>query len=461
MGDGGGTGTDRAAGAARRARDGIRRLVAATRRAVRAGGAGESGLASLIELHGVQAAADALVTVSLAGSLFFSVPVGEARGRVGLYLLTTMAPFALLAPVVGPVLDRFRHGRRYAMATTLAGRGVLAWVLASALDHGDALRLYPAAFGILVLSRAYGITRSAAVPRLLPQGTGLVKANARVSLAALVGAALAAPLGGLVVLVTSASWSLRLATVVCAVAAVLALRLPKTVDSNEGEERLQLTKPLGAARETPWWVETEPAPPPDQPAVKRRVPRDVMLALRQEASLRAWTGFLTLFLAFLLRSHPFGGLPATAEVGLVAGAAAAGGAGGTALGARLRSQPAPRILTTALIAVTSTALLGAIAPALLTVMLVGATAGAAAAMGKLALDATIQQTVRDEVRTSVFGRSETVLQLAWVIGGGLGTLLPLRAGAGLGLGAAGVAAALISTHLVSRRAPKVTTRPAG
>lgn len=435
--------------------DAVKRLVVRTRRAVRSGGAGESGLASLIELHAVQAAADTLVAISLAGSLFFSVPVGEARGRVGLYLLTTMAPFALLAPVVGPVLDHFRHGRRYAMAATLGLRGVLAWVLASALDHGDALRLYPAAFGILVLSRAYGISRAAAVPRLLPHGTGLVKANARISLAGLIAGLLAAPIGGLVLWIGGPGWSLRLATVVCVVAAVLAFRLPTVVDSAEGEEPLPpRAHPVDHEGRPPtaWWAE------PDYPTlalpqvvpIKRTVGPRVAHALRQTATLRCWTGFLTLFLAFLLRSHPFGGLPATVQVGLVAGAAALGGAAGTALGSRLRALPPERILRLALVTVTSTATLGAIAPAVLTLMVVGLAAGAAAAMGKLALDATIQNDVPDQVRTSAFGRSETVLQLAWVLGGGVGTVLPLRAGAGLGLGAAGLAAALIVTTLPGR-----------
>jgi hypothetical protein len=435
----------------------LRRTVVRTRRAVRAGGAGESGLAELIELHGVQAAADALVAVSLAGSLFFSVPVGEARGRVGLYLLTTMAPFALLAPVVGPVLDRFRHGRRYAIATILAARGVLAWVLASALAHGDALRLYPAAFGILVLSRAYGIARSAAVPRLLPQGVGLVKANARINLASLVAAALAAPLGGAIVVVSSPSWALRLATVVSLLAAVLALRLPTVVDSAAGERALPLLHGIDRAVDAEgrppaaWWTRESATDAAPAQSPTRSIGPKVSRALRQVSVLRVWTGFLTLFLAFLLRSHPFSGLPATVEVGLVAGAAALGNATGTALGARLRSQPADRILGIALLAVTSTATLGALLPSLITLMLLGLTAGASAAMGKLALDATIQHQVPDEVRTSVFGRSETVLQLAWVIGGGVGTALPLRAGAGLGLGAAGLAAALVLTRIRRRR----------
>ena len=47
-------------------------------------------------------AADALVAVSLAGSLFFSLSPEASRQQVLLYLVINMAPFALLAPLVGP-----------------------------------------------------------------------------------------------------------------------------------------------------------------------------------------------------------------------------------------------------------------------------------------------------------------------------------------------------------------------
>jgi MFS family permease len=133
------------------------------------GGAGNVGMMRLLDLHAVSCAGDTLVTIGLAGTIFFSVPAGEARGRVALYLLVTMVPFALLAPVVGPLLDRFRHGRRYALAATMLGRAFLAWVIA---DNLLGFGLYPAAFGVLALSRAYGVARSAAVPRLLPRGGG-------------------------------------------------------------------------------------------------------------------------------------------------------------------------------------------------------------------------------------------------------------------------------------------------
>ncbi|NEE59582.1 MFS transporter, partial [Streptomyces sp. SID8455] len=86
------------------------------RKATHAHGAGESGLGKLIELHAVNGAGDVMITVALASTVFFSVPTDEARGRVALYLAITMAPFTLLAPVIGPLLDRLPHGRRAAMA---------------------------------------------------------------------------------------------------------------------------------------------------------------------------------------------------------------------------------------------------------------------------------------------------------------------------------------------------------
>src|SRR6185369_8347920 len=91
---------------------GVGRIRATTRR----DGADRSGLAALLDLSVINAAGDALVTVALAGSLFFSVPTGQARSKVALYLLITMVPFVLLAPVIGPLLDKVAHGRRTALA---------------------------------------------------------------------------------------------------------------------------------------------------------------------------------------------------------------------------------------------------------------------------------------------------------------------------------------------------------
>ncbi len=172
-----------------------RYAVGQARRAAGAQGADESGLNRLIYLHAANAAGDAAVAISLATTVFFAGATSEARGQVALFLALTMVPFAIVAPLIGPFLDRFSHGRRWAIGATFAIRGFLCWVLAGAVAADSAL-LYPAALGVLVSSKAYGVTRAAAIPRLLPAGVTLVKANGRVSLAGLVGAGLSAPLAG-------------------------------------------------------------------------------------------------------------------------------------------------------------------------------------------------------------------------------------------------------------------------
>src|SRR5260370_40094112 len=120
-----------------------------------ASGAGRTGLAHLIELSAAGSIGDGFVAVALAGTLFFSASVTQARGHVALALIITMAPFALLAPFIGPLLDRVRHGRRYILIGTMLARGLLCWGMAGAVEHNDTLALLPAAFGLLALHRAY------------------------------------------------------------------------------------------------------------------------------------------------------------------------------------------------------------------------------------------------------------------------------------------------------------------
>jgi MFS family permease len=129
-------------------------------------GAGESGLSHLIWNQVLSYGADAMVTVALAGTVFFGASPHAQRGNVLLYLLVTMAPFALIAPVIGPALDRFQHGRRWAMGASAIGRGVLALIMAG--HPTNLLVLYPCALGSLVLSKAYSVVRAAAAPRLVP-----------------------------------------------------------------------------------------------------------------------------------------------------------------------------------------------------------------------------------------------------------------------------------------------------
>ncbi|WP_405728049.1 MFS transporter [Streptomyces sp. NBC_01537] len=431
----------------------VHRSGSATRRRVRrhthAGGAGESGLAKLIELHAVNSAGDMLITIALASTIFFSVPTGEARGRVALYLLVTMAPFALLAPVIGPLLDRIPHGRRAAMAMSMLTRAILAWTMADLVSTAG-LELYPAALGVLVASKAYGVVRSAVVPRLLPARTTLVKANSRVTLAGLLATAVAAPIGGLLHLISPGA-PLYGAFVVFVGGTVLSFSLPHKVDSAKGEARAQLTS--GEHHLPGHHPSMEKEEPAARPGL-RTVGPAVLNALGANAALRFLSGFLTLFLAFLLREQPLGGLSAAFSLGVVAVAAGAGNAFGTALGSWLRARPPEKIiataLTCALVAVTSAA--AWYGP--LTIALVAAVAGISQALSKLSLDATIQRDVPEQFRTSAFARSETALQMAWVIGGALGIVLPLNGTLGMSVAAAVVASGFLVALRGLRAAPR-------
>ena len=163
-------------------------------RAPAAEGAGDSGLSRLIELHAFNAAGDAAVAISLAGTLFFQVPTGEARGQVALFLGLTMLPFAIVAPLIGPFLDRFSHGRRWAIGGDDGHPRVPLLGARRARSSPTRRGCSRPRSACLVASKAYGVTRAAAVPRLLPDGLTLVKANARISLAGMVGAAVSAPI---------------------------------------------------------------------------------------------------------------------------------------------------------------------------------------------------------------------------------------------------------------------------
>jgi MFS family permease len=410
------------------------------RRAAHAEGAGDSGLSRLIEMHAFNTAGDAAVAVSLAGTLFFQVPTGEARGQVALFLGLTMLPFAIVAPLIGPFLDRFSHGRRWAIGGTLALRGFLAWSLAgSVAAHSN--WMFPAALGTLVASKAYTVTRAAAVPRLLPESLTLVKANGRVLLAGVIGAAISAPLAALASLV-GPEWSLRYAFLLFVVATVLAILLPARVDSSAGEGTMTLTGSPDAG-------------PTRSGRMRIRIPASVAFALRANLGPRFLSGFLTMFMAFLLREVPIGDWKPEYLLGLVIGAAGLGNALGIAL-ASLLKQVNPRV--TVILALLAGAVMSALAAAfygVITAALLGLTAGLAQSLAKLSLDTLIQRDVPERVRTSAFARSDTTLQLAWVIGGFVGIGMPLVPQLGLG-----VAAAALTAWLVFVLATRPGRRPA-
>ncbi|MGW4795948.1 MFS transporter [Nonomuraea sp. NPDC004297] len=402
---------------------GARKVGQATRRLTYAGGAGRTGLGRLIELSAGNSACDALVTVALASTVFFGVPVGEARGSVALYLVITMLPFALLAPFVGPILDRFRSGRRYVMAGTLFGRGLLCFAMAAAVGPGDLPTLFIGALGVLVLSKSYNVSRAAIMPSVLPADITLVSANARVALFTLVSAGVVVPLGAGLTAWLGSAVVLRVAMVGFLLLGVAAVRLPRHVDSPDMEEE-------GAA---PRW------------RTLLKVGPTVAEAVWANVAVRVFSGFLLFFLLFLVQDEavpwlasaepwardPFFDIPKT--IALLAGAAGLGGLAGAVVANWTRNH-APQLIVLATLALTvTTAIVTAIFFEVWTALAISLVAAFSQELGKLALDAIVQREIGEEVRSSTFGVVEAVLQLAWVFGGLVGLVLSLTGSSLAGL----------------------------
>lgn len=374
------------------------------RRAAGAQGADRSGLNRLIELHACNAAGDAAVAIALAGTIFFAGATSEARGQVALFLGLTMLPFAIVAPLIGPFLDRFSHGRRWAIGTTFAIRGFLCWVLAGAVAD-ESVWLYPAALGVLVSSKAYGVTRAAAVPRLVPPEITLVKANGRVSLAGVVGASVSAPLAGAAAYFGS-EWALRYAFLVFVLGTVVAILLPAKVDSTEGEQTVDEV-PTNGRRTT-------------------GLPPKVAFALRVNCGPRWLSGFLTMYIVFLLRAEPIDGWEdrTTLLIGLVIGGAGLGNTLGIVLASLAKKINPAFTVVAALLADIVIVALAAAFYSVIALVALGLTAGLTQYLAKVSLDSTIQTGVPARAHSSAFARGDTTLQLAWVIGGFVGISMP-------------------------------------
>lgn len=404
-------------------------------------GAGEIGMMRLLDLHAASCAGDTLVTMGLATTVFFHAPVGEARTRVALYLLITMLPFAILAPIVGPVLDRFRHGRRYALAVTMLGRAFLAWAISDYLHN---FGLFPAAFGVLALSRAYGVARSAAVPRLLPEGLGLSEAGARASVFGTLAGALIAPIG-IIAIKIGPQWPLRLAAVIFIAGAVVALRLPPRADSDPPEVPPRMFQ----------W--------PGRRTIRLLSGPLIRGVLSSAVVLRAAYGFLVLFLAFSIRSHDltrslFGQtLPDTWALAIAIGALGAGSFAATAVGSRLRIRRPLLMQAVGFIVVAATGVLACIWYSLGTVIIASLAIAIVGGLAKLAVDASIQERVAEDVRASAFAHSETLLMLAFVVGGAIG-LIPFNGRLGIIVCTAGMVIAAIYAWLraISLRGERLT-----
>ncbi len=457
--------TGRALGSGARAgRRGSRRTAAFLHRITGAQGAGRTGLGTLIEMTSVSGAADAFVTVALAGTIFFSTSVDQARGRVVLFLIITMAPFAVLTPFIGPALDRIQQGRKYVLAGTMLIRALLCYAMSA--NVRNSVTLLPAAFGILVLQKAGGVVKASVTPRLLPAQITLVTANARSGLISVAASTAAAGIAAGVQFAAGATWTLLAGMLVYLAAMMLALRLPRQVDLPlAGLEPTARRAPAGPHGTLPLETAAPPAANGAANGARRHwrtltnVGPVVAEAMAVNAVLRAFSGYILFLLAFLLRSLTFGTPQHPVSHNFALGALAAGLSLGSLasllLGSFFRSR-APHLIMFSVLAV---APLVAAACAwtfgLWAAVAVEFTAIFCASLAKLGQDSIVQREIGDEIRSSTFSVSEALNQLANVAGGLIGVLVSMldNGQAGLGIAAGALTVALVL--LVLRRRQRV------
>lgn len=371
--------------------------------------------------HMVAGVADAFVTVSLAGSLFFNVSTDASRNQVLLYLVVTMAPFAVLAPLVGPVVDRLRGTRRLLVVGCYLLRGICATSLAFALYD---VSFYVLALAMLITSKASGVVRQALVPRLVDDPDLLVSANASIARLGTIAAGVAGGLGALILANLSARWLLAFAAMIFGLAAIIGMGVRTTAREHEvtGEvEYTQLHLPA------------------------------IVYASGGLLALRGAVGYFVFMLAFSLRR--------SSEPPVVYGAAVFLYGLGTFLGnviaPRLRRRfPEERLLAGSLLApaiATSIGLLGVSRPLIMTIALV---VGVSATLARVGFDSLLQRSAPEAMTGRAFARYEWRFQLAWVFGAAVASAITLPVEAAMGL----LAVVLAPSAVLYIRAARIALR---
>lgn len=428
--------------AAQRSREMGSKMYGLVHRAATADGADKSGLTALTWPVVANFAVDAAMAVALADTLFFAAASGESKGKVALYLLITIAPFAVIAPLIGPALDRLQHGRRLALATSFILRTALVVVLIANFDGATGSFppwvLYPCALGMMVLSKSFSVLRSAVTPRVLPPSIDLVRVNSRLTMFGLLGGTM---VGGAVAAaaqylfrVLQLPGALYVVVAVSVVGAALSMRIPKWVEVTAGEVPATLSY-HGRTDE----LRRHPDPHRTPSTARQPLGRNTITALWGNCTIKVMVGFLFLYPAFYAKSHDASGWEQLRILGLIGAAAAIGNFVGNLASARMKLGHPAQMVVRCTIAVTASALATAVVGNLLVAAIGTLITSGASAIAKASLDASLQDDLPERSRASAFGRSESLLQLAWVAGGAIGVLIYTQ----LWVGFTGVSAVLI------------------
>jgi len=356
---------------------------------------------------------DAAMVVALADSLFFDIDLDAARSRVLLFLAIGFAPFLVVAPLIGPMIDRVAGGRRLVIQLVAVARVVLMVLMARYLD---ALALFPLVFASLVLQKTYVVSKSAIVPSTVRSERELVEANSKLGLiSGLTGAAAVVP-AGILLQLAGASATLVYGALIFGAAFVAATRLPPEVVATEA---------AGAAE------------------VGHLRSDNIALGAIAMTVLRASVGFTFFHLAFWLREQDQGTIWFAAVVGVSALAAMFGNAIAPKIRDRVREET---MLSVALIVCSASGVMVALLGGPVGAVILAAVLNLMAALGRLSFESIVQRDAPDANQGRAFAVFETRFQLAWAVGAFIAVALQLPGIAGFVVVA--VATALASVRVV-------------
>jgi hypothetical protein len=335
--------------------------------------------------HAAMMGGDAAMLVALADSLFLSISPSAARGRVLLFLVVSFAPFLLIAPLIGPVIDRAAGGRRTVIQLVAAARVVLAVMIAASIHS---LTLFPLVFIALVLQKTYLVSKQALVPSVVRSEADLVEANSKLGvIAGVTGFAAVIP-AAIIQLTPARGWgTLLYSGALFAFAFANATRLPADVVAAN----------------------------PEQPAERVQLQSTALqLAAFAMLVLRASVGFVFFLLAFWLRTQTAG----TAWFGVAVALSAAATIVGNAIAPRLRQWVREELMLVGALALSAVAGIGAaLTGGVMAGVMLAVAVNFAAAVGRLAFESIVQRDAPQANRGRAFARFETRFQLAWAIAG--------------------------------------------
>lgn len=334
-------------------------------------------------VHSLMVAGEAAMTIALADSLFLSVSPDAARGKVILFLAVSMAPFVVVAPFVGPMIDRIRGGQRMVVIAV----GVLrALVLVGMTQSLDSFTLFPLAFSALILAKTYAISKSAIIPTIINDDDEFVAANSKLGqIAGITGFVVAVPAGLLQLI--DARLCLGLGVIAYLFASLNAYRLPKTVIAEKPAERLE--------------IEELHSP-------------DVLRAALAMRVLRGTVGFNFFHLAFWLRDETAG----TLWFGLAISLSGLATLGANFVGPHIRRRMSEKwMMVGSLCFVGVVGVISAFSGRIVAGIALASAVNASAAICRLAFESVVQSGAPDANRGRAFSKFETHNQIAWVIGG--------------------------------------------